>query len=77
VAVKDIFNVTKDLYLKQMLFFWTFYASNNPQKYKATQLFSTLVSIKCFLSSKSSYYRRMISEGCWVMMPKIQLWSQE
>ncbi len=29
---KDIYNVTKDLYVKEMLFFWCFYSSNNPKK---------------------------------------------
>ncbi len=29
---KDIYNVTEDFFLKQMLFFWTFYSSKNPEK---------------------------------------------
>ncbi len=27
----DISNVTKDFYFKEMLFFWTFYSSKNPE----------------------------------------------
>ncbi len=29
---EHIYNVTKDLYFKQMLFFWTFYSSVNTEK---------------------------------------------
>ncbi len=31
---KVIYNVTKDFYFKLMLFFWTFYSAENPEKKK-------------------------------------------
>ncbi len=49
---KDINNATQDFYFKQILFFWYFCSSKNPeksnvsrfpQKYEAAQLFSTLI----------------------------------
>ncbi len=28
---EDIFNITKDFYFRKILFFWTFYSSNDPE----------------------------------------------
>ncbi len=53
---KDIYNVTKYLYTKLMLFFWIFYSSTqNPALHKKI-LRSTTVS---------NQHTRMISEGSW------------
>jgi len=80
---KVIYNVTKDcisnkrcfcfLYIKE---FW-----NSMKKlYSMLNLFSTLIIMHVFWAS--NHHIRMISEGScytedWMMMLKIQLWSQE
>ncbi len=63
---KDIYNVTKDVCFKSLLFLLTFYSSVNPEKIKyitvsikifcSTTVFNTDNNQKCFLSSKSVYY---------------------
>ncbi len=58
-ASKDIYNITKYLYFKQMLFFelsiQKILFEMFPRKHKAAQLFSTLTLNKYFLISKSAY----------------------
>ncbi len=39
-----------------MLFFWTFYSSKDPGKYKYYAAVFNIDNQKCFLSSKSVYY---------------------
>jgi len=59
---KDIYNVTKDVL---SLFIWTSYSSKNPEKsvsvsteiLSSTTVFNIDNKNKCFLSSKSAYYK--------------------
>ncbi len=63
---KDIYNVTKYVHFKSLLFLLTFYSSVNPEKIKyitvsikifcSTTVFNIDNNHKCFLSSKSVYY---------------------
>ncbi len=68
-----------------MLFFWTFYSSNNPEKnimilkkHEAAQLFLAMTVIFSYIFLVANQYIRMISEDhvtlkTGVMMLKIQL----
>ncbi len=63
---KDIYNAKNAFYFKEMLFFWTFYSSNNPEnknlwqfpekRKSSTTVFNIDNNQKCLLSSKSVYY---------------------